>query len=129
MEWKPIEQEKIDWLYSDESKDIERGCIGHLRGDFGHGGDEFWTSWFDHREELKTQEFRDEFDSVVNGAIDSGLLANYRSMCKACRAGTPIIDNMYGFRMETENYEYCLRCTTIRGVYSFYIYCYRRKSA
>ena len=32
----------------------EQACIGYLRGDFG-GGTEFWTTWWDHHEELKGQ--------------------------------------------------------------------------
>ena len=39
----------------------QTGCIGHLRGDFG-SGQEFYTSWFDHRREYKTDEFKAEFD-------------------------------------------------------------------
>ena len=40
-----------DRLYAyNQSSQLEgqTGCIGHLRGDFG-GGQEFYTSWFDHR--------------------------------------------------------------------------------
>ena len=54
MVWKPLEAEKLDWLYSgNHEEDLERGCIGHLRGDFGHSGKEFWTGWFDHQPDLK----------------------------------------------------------------------------
>ena len=45
-----------DRLYAyNQSSQLEgqTGCIGHLRGDFG-GGQEFYTSWFDHRREYKT---------------------------------------------------------------------------
>ena len=54
---------KIRSLYMDEQKytyaqstqiEGQTGCIGHLRGDFGSGGNEFFTSWFDHRRDLKT---------------------------------------------------------------------------
>ena len=54
------------YAYSQSSK-IERqtGCIGYLRGDFG-AGKEFYTSWFDHQKEYKGEEFKAEFDEVVN---------------------------------------------------------------
>ena len=42
------------------------GCIGHLRGDMGHEGNGFYTTWFDHQEDLKTQDFKTELDSLVN---------------------------------------------------------------
>ena len=48
-----------DRLYAyNQSSQLEgqTGCIGHLRGDFGCG-QEFYTSWFDHRREYKTDEF------------------------------------------------------------------------
>ena len=48
-----------DRLYTyNQSSQLEgqTGCIGHLRGDFGCG-QEFYTSWFDHRREYKTDEF------------------------------------------------------------------------
>ena len=45
------------YVYSQSSQlEGQTGCIGHLRGDFG-GGQEFYTSWFDHRREYKTDEF------------------------------------------------------------------------
>lgn len=40
--------------------------IGHLRGDFGRSGEEFWPSWFDVNAELKTDEFRAEFGLLVD---------------------------------------------------------------
>ena len=127
--WKPIEAEKVDWLYSNHTeKDGERGCIGHLRGDFGRDGNEFWTSWFDHQPQLKRQAFRDELQNVVNGMREKGgMLANLSSMSKFCRQGTPV-EYSYGFRMETKNYEYCLRCNPRRGDYNFYLYCYDKNA-
>ena len=49
----------VDRLYAyNQGSQLEgqTGCIGHLRGDFG-AGKEFYTSWFDHRREYKTDEF------------------------------------------------------------------------
>lgn len=129
IQWKPIEPEKKEWLYSNHGeKDVLRGCIGHLRGDFGRDGDEFWTSWFDHQPALKRLAFRDELQNVVNGMREEGgLLHDFASMSKGCRQGTSI-DDSYGFRMETRNYEYCLRCIPRRGDYNFYLYCYDKNA-
>ena len=59
MELKITSMTPADRLYAyNQSSQLEgqTGCIGHLRGDFG-GGQEFYTSWFDHRREYKTDEF------------------------------------------------------------------------
>lgn len=62
MELKITSMTPADRLYAyNQSSQLEgqTGCIGHLRGDFG-SGQEFYTSWFDHRREYKTDEFKAE---------------------------------------------------------------------
>ena len=58
------------------------GCIGHLRGDMGREGNSFYTTWFDHKEDLKTQAFKDELDIVVTAlrfdAAYAGVIPNMR---------------------------------------------------
>lgn len=127
--WKAIEPEKKDWLYSCRAKaDVERGCVGHLRGDFGRTGTEFWTSWFDHQSKLKSADFRAELQTVVNSLREKGnLLADFASMNNACRDGT-FCNDSYGFRAESKNYEYCLRCIPRRGDYNFYLYSYDKNA-
>ena len=123
--WKPIEADKADWLYSgDSEQDLERGCVGHLRGDFGNSGAEFWTSWFDHRPDLKRTVFHDELQNVVNGLRkEGGLLRNFAAMSRGCREGLPC-DDSFGFKAESPHYTYCLRCIPRRGDYNFYLYAY-----
>jgi hypothetical protein len=42
-------------------KDAELGCIGHVRMDFGHGGKEFWHTWWPRGDEtLNSPEFKAE---------------------------------------------------------------------
>ena len=76
-----------DRLYAyNQSSQLEgqTGCIGHLRGDFG-AGKEFYTSWFDHRREYKTDEFKAELDEVVNTLREKdGLLCTRDSMTRFC---------------------------------------------
>ena len=55
MELKITSMTPADRLYAyNQSSQLEgqTGCIGHLRGDFG-GGQEFYTSWFDHRSDTR----------------------------------------------------------------------------
>ena len=129
LQWKPIEADKISWLFSENQEaDLERGCIGHLRGDFGSSGTEFWTSWFTHQPGLLTGGFRDELQSVVNQLrVKGGLLSGFDQMRKLCRSGTSV-DDSYGFHAESRNYEYCLRCIPVRGSYHLYLYCYDKNA-
>jgi len=125
MEWMPLEPEKVPWIFGSlNNTDQERGCIGHLRGDFGRDGDEFWTSWFDHLPNLKSQDFRNELQDVVNTLRKpGGLLHDFQTMRKECSSGREV-ERGYGFRAESPHYEYCMRCIPTRGDYNFYIFCY-----
>lgn len=108
----------------------DQACIGHLRGDFG-SGTEFWTTWWDHNEELKGQEFKDELDAVVNALRKDGPLKNLSSMEQYCRSHAQArmspasSTDYYGFRVDTEKRRYYLRFLPRRGDYNFYIYCYQ----
>ena len=110
------------------------GCIGHLRGDMGHEGNGFYTTWFDHQEDLKTQDFKTELDTVVNAMrfdpACGGVLSSRGKLAAYCYAhpdsGMGTITREYGFRADTEDYAYMLRLNPNRGEYNFYIYCYVR---
>lgn len=66
----------------------QTGLIGYLRGDFDKSGNGFYTTWFDDRIYLKTDEFKSEFDTVINGLRSDkaygGLLENLSSMQSYC---------------------------------------------
>lgn len=53
---------------------MQTGLIGHLRADMDTDGNGFFSSWFDFREELKTDEFKAELDEVQDGASMRGNL-------------------------------------------------------
>lgn len=42
-------KEEKDLFFNNKDDERTLGCIGYLRGDFGGGGREFWTSWFPHK--------------------------------------------------------------------------------
>ena len=125
LDWQPIEPDKKDWLYAASTEEQQRrGSIGHLRGDFGSQGTEFWTAWFDHQPQLKSAPFRREFDTVVNDLRKAGgLLHDFRTMRHECTSGTAFVDS-FGFRAESAHYEYCLRCIPRRDDYHFYLYAF-----
>ena len=56
--------------------------IGHLRGDFDSSGYGFYTTWTDTRTQWKTDEFKAEFDEVINALRSDkyGLLKSRSAM-------------------------------------------------
>ena len=120
-----------------QSTQIERqtGCVGHLRGDMGNNGEGFYTTWTDHCGDLKTQEFKDEFDEVVNalrfderyGCIFNGRQA-LASFCYDHPESAYVPDQReFGFRVNTAKYAYLMRLNPNQGDYNLYIYCYLRE--
>ena len=110
---------------------MQTGLIGHLRADMDTDGNGFFSSWFDFREELKTDGFKAEFDDVINSLREEGdILHNRRALAKYCYC-TPQSrmqeePGYYGVRVDTEKYAYLLRLNPDRGEYNLYCYCYRR---
>ena len=117
-------------MLSFSGSDEEQACIGHLRGDFAQGT-EFWTTWWDHQEELVDQDFKDELDSVVNALRKNGPLKNLSAMQSFCwkhkqaQMSPESGKDYYGFRVDTPKRRYYLRFLPLRGNYNFYIYCHQ----
>lgn len=109
---------------------MQTGCIGHLRADMDSSGEGFFSSWNDFRKDLKTQEFKDEFDNVINSLREKGnILSNRNALSKYCFS-TPDSsfgnDREYGVRVDTEQYAYLMRLNPYKGEYNLYCYCYRK---
>ena len=124
------EERKYCYAQSSQIREIT-GSIGHLRGDFGSSGNEFYTTWNDHNVRLKTEDFKAEFDELINELRfeNNGLLSS-RDSIKLF--GNALVESRfkgsytteYGFRMDTENYSFLFRCNPTKGDYNFYCYCY-----
>lgn len=132
MDIRPMTPTERMYSYS-QSMQIQgqTGSIGYLRGDFGPGGNEFYTTWNDHRAQWKTDEFKAEFDTVINSlrSEEYGLLQN-RSAMSAFAQKHPEstfqgnFSPEHGFRVDTDNYTYLCRCIPSQGDYNFYVYPY-----
>jgi hypothetical protein len=61
-------QERHNCYSQSAQIEAQTGCIGHLRADMDSDGKGFFSSWTDHRGDLKTQAFKDEFDEVLNAS-------------------------------------------------------------
>ena len=130
---RPASPDEAGLFYSQNEKDAELGTVGHLRADFGHGGNEFWHTWWPHNgDELNTPELKAELQEFVNELRKIGPLRNLSSMSGYCcdhNAGK-LDDGSrggYGYIAESENYRYCLRCTPIQGDYNAYLYIYDKR--
>ena len=131
---RPIKPEEIPFSYTQSQNDnIESGCIGFLRGDFDTSGKGFYTTWEDKIKFLKTDEFKREFDDVINSLrFGYGELLKDRSSLSAYCQNNPdgVIEGNYtkeyGFRVDTDEHSYILRCNPTKGDYNFYVYAYDR---
>lgn len=136
MRIRPLLSDERKYAYAKSQELNEQaGAIGHLRGDFGSDGVNFYTSWFDECEKLKTTGFKTEFDDIINAlrSDEYGMLKNRSAMSKYCREepGGAFQGNCkteYGFRADSEKYSYIIRCNPGKGDYEFYVWAYERSS-
>lgn len=63
----------------------QTGLIGYLRADMDTDGNGFFSSWNDYRKDLKTDEFKQEFDEVINSLREEGdILHNRKDLAYYC---------------------------------------------
>ncbi len=109
----------------------QTGFIGYLRADMDTDGNGFFSTWNDWRKDLKTDEFKQEFDEIINSLREEGdILHNRAALSKYCHSTPQARMNTdyeyYGIRVDTERYAYLLRINPNKGEYNLYCYCYRR---
>ena len=107
-------------------QNAQMGAIGHVRMDFGKSGTEFWHTWHPRgREELNSPKFKAELQQVVDKLRET-VLKDFSSMRRFCYENGGKIpggwSQNYGYVVETEHYEYCLRCNPVQGDYQAYLY-------
>lgn len=132
MNIRPLSKEEQKYTYAQSTQlNGQTGAIGYLRGDFGTTGGCFYTSWFDTLRHLKTDAFKVELDEVVNAlrSDEYGLLKDRFSMLAyGCRYESSRFNGNYcpeyGFRVDTGDYAYLLRCNPTKGDYNFYCWCF-----
>lgn len=135
LEIRPTTRTEDMYTYT-QSQQIrsQTGCIGLLRADMDSNGTGFFSSWEDHRGDLKTDIFKADFDDVINALrFDSrygDVLKDRSSLARYCwsqpSARMESDEENYGFRVDTDNYTYMMRLNPNKGMYNLYCYCYRR---
>jgi len=135
---RPLTEQERKYTYS-QSQQIfgQTNCIGHLRGDMDSNGTGFFISWDNHCASLKSDVFKEEFDTVINmlrfDERYGGVLKNRSSLAAYCYGNPDSAfetdhSREYGFRADTEKYSYLLRLNPNKGEYNFYCYCYERET-
>ncbi len=130
---RPASVEESSLFYAQPpEQDAELGCIGHVRIDFGGSGKQFWHTWHPRGpEELNSPSFKAELNEVVD-ALRESVLKDFSSMQRFCGAHGGQINGgwvqNYGYIVETDNYQYCLRCNPVRGDYQAYLTCYDKQA-
>ena len=132
MDYRVLTEAERKYTFSQSQQlSMQTGLIGYLRADFGSNGNEFWTTWNDFRKDLKTDEFKAEFDDVINGLRDGDVLSGRNDMSSYCYS-TPDSSfnddrNHYGIRLDTGKYSYLMRFNPNGGEYNLYCYCYQKE--
>ncbi len=124
-----IETEDM-YAFSQSSQiSAQTGLIGYLRADMDTDGNGFFSTWNGWNDRLKTQEFKDEFDAVINSLREEGdILYNRKALAGYCysnpqaRMSTDM--EYYGVRVDTTKYSYMMRLCPEKGEYNLYCYCY-----
>lgn len=136
MTIRPMTKPEMMYCYAQSQQiSMQTGLIGYLRADMDSNGKGFFSSFNDFRADLKTPEFKTEFDEVINGLrFDDnfgGMLKDRSSLAAYCRAypQSCITEDRreFGFRADTADYAYMLRLNPNKGEYNLYCYCYQRK--
>jgi hypothetical protein len=126
----PAEESESGLFYRLDGEAAERhGAIGYMRADFGRSGGEFFNSWFDNQRHLKTQDFKQEFEGVIDSLRNEGAeppFASRGSLQKFCFAhnGLNLSDAVDGFKIQTLNFTYAIYCSPFRGDYDIRVYAY-----
>lgn len=131
MEYRAITKSEQKYTFKQSYQlSSQTGFIGYLRGDFGSIGKEFWTTWNDFKKDLKTDEFKAEFDDVINGLREGDVLSGRKAMSSYCCSNpdSSFNDdrNHYGIRLDTDKYSYLMRLNPNKGEYNLYCYCYKK---
>ena len=144
MSIRPTTRTEDFYTYTQSSQiQGQTGCIGHLRADMDSTGEGFFSTWEDHRGYLKTEQFKGEFDQVINRLRfgpgdergirhedDDTFLKNRSALAMYCwsrpSARMKTEEENYGFRVDTDSFSYMMRLNPNKGEYNLYCYCYRR---
>ena len=113
----------------------QTGCVGHLRAGTGMDAQGFLKTWQSHRQDLDTEEFQAEFESVLNALVGDGQYGGFlksrdamRDFCQEHPESGFNDGFAFGFRADTAQYSYLIRLNPYKEEENLSLYCYRRDS-
>ena len=118
-------EEKL--FYACDEENILAAKIGHMRFDFGMGR-QFYGSWCGTTSDLYDDECKVEVNEVTK-ELRQGLLKDRTEMGKYIR-NNPSLDlgsRGNGYKVQTDEHTYYLRCKPQPGHYDCYCFCYERE--
>ena len=117
-------EEKL--FYACDEENILAAKIGHMRFDFGNGR-AFYGSWFGGNGVLNDDEFRAEFNEITK-ELRNDLLKDRTAMGKYIRENPSLNlgSRGNGYKVQTDEHTYYLRCKPQAGDYDCYCFCYER---
>ena len=129
---RPITKKETLYCYKNSTQISSiTGLIGYLRADMGTLGTEFFSTWNGFRDDLNTQDFKDDIDTVINSFREKGgFLSNRDQLENFCINSDNVfafntgVD--YGVRVDTKEYAFLMRLNPYKGNYSLYCYCYKK---
>ncbi len=111
----------------------QTGQIGKLRADFDRDGNGFFSSWEDIRNHLKTEEFKQTFDDVINElrfGDGETPLASRKELTEFLRnrhsAILPGDGEWHGFRVDAGDAALFFRVKPSPGDYDVYCWAYKK---
>ena len=105
------------------------GQIGYFRCHFGSNGKEFQNTWFDIQNDLKIDDFRKEFEYIINFLRfegDNPAFASRKNLelfyiSSPCK---DLFDRGRGYLIRTKKYSYYFRLLPNPGDYDIYCFTY-----
>ncbi|MBR3149681.1 MAG: hypothetical protein IKF64_05870 [Eubacterium sp.] len=129
---RPASNDEILYSYTQGQQIAgQTGAVGYMRGDFGDGGQNFYTSWFDINPVLKTDDIKDNFNYLINTLNDRDFLQSAKLMRAFFKkAQATCIEGNFGvesvMRIDSGNYSYIFRVCPASVDYDFYVFAYMK---
>jgi len=131
MKLTAAEEREYELFFKIENKDSERyGAIGYMRADFGKNGKEFHHEWFDITKHMVTAEFKAEYDKIIEylrHGMEHPIFSNRQDLEVFClqHDSQRLADHGVGFKIQTDDYSYYVRCRPTPKDYDIYVFAYK----
>ena len=127
---RPLTEAEEKYTYSQSMQiSMQTGLLGYLRADMGRNGTDFFSDWFDFRKELKTEDFKKEFNEMIESYRKDGkFLSNRSALTEFCQTLKCFKkDNRsFGVRIDSDNYAYLCRLNPNNHEYNLYCFAYEK---